>query len=288
MDFRRSCLRRLWLLIVAVAMSQSAARAADLPFQDVPNVSVLDDHPTGKRSHFGTATTQVSPRDYSYLSDESLNATEAIGQCDDTIQQHSLDARHLGLGFPLEGTSWLNRPFHVGWLFGGLLGGELIEDRVEEEGDMFGGYRLGWDFDHYWGTEARMAFSHLDVVDAGSFVSDRTARNHFYDLNLLYYPWGDSRWRPFVSAGVGIARIRFQDDLGLGNNETLLHIPLGMGCKYYFRNWLAVRFTMADNISVAAGELKSLHQLSITGDVEVHFGGRRTSYFPWNSNLHLW
>ena len=31
-------------------------------------------------------------------------------------------ARSTGIGTPLKGTSWRNRPFHIGWLFGGLIG----------------------------------------------------------------------------------------------------------------------------------------------------------------------
>ena len=68
-------------------------------------------------------------------------------------------ARHVGFGEPLVGTSWLNRPFHAGWLVGGLFGDDLIAGQVDQDEDIFGGYRLGWDFDHYWGSELRFAFA---------------------------------------------------------------------------------------------------------------------------------
>lgn len=67
-------------------------------------------------------------------------------------------ARHVGLGHPLVGTSWRNRPFHVGWLYGEMLGDELIQDRIDQDASMFGGYRLGWDFDHYWGPKSDLGF----------------------------------------------------------------------------------------------------------------------------------
>ena len=38
--------------------------------------------------------------------------------------------RHVGKGNPLEGTSWLNRPWHVGFFLGALYGDDVI-DRQE-------------------------------------------------------------------------------------------------------------------------------------------------------------
>ena len=97
--------------------------------------------------------------------------------------------RHVGLGLPLVGTSWRNRPWHAGWLVGGMFGDNLIPRRVSQDEDLFGGYRIGWDFDHYWGAELRFAFAHLDLTDLDGGGTPRTSGDQFYDLNLAYYPW---------------------------------------------------------------------------------------------------
>jgi hypothetical protein len=196
--------------------------------------------------------------------------------------------RSTGFGDPLVGTSWRNRPFHVGWLFGGMIGDDLAEGIAEQHQDIVGGYRLGWDFDHYWGTEARFAFSNVDFTDAFDVSNRRNAENHYWDLNLLYYPWGDSRWRPFASLGIGAAifEYRLADDTMVDN--TLMTFPIAFGMKYYFKNWMALRLTATDNLAIGQGPLDTMHNVTWTADVEMHFGGRRTSYFPHSGSIHMW
>ena len=183
--------------------------------------------------------------------------------------------RHVGLGHPLTGTSWRNRPWHVGWLVGGLFGDDLIADRVSQGEGLFGGYRLGCDVDHYFGSELRFAFANLDLIDPQTSRSmARTSRDHFWDAHLLYYPWGDAHWRPFCSLGMGLASFYFRDDQEQSVLETAFTIPLGMGVKYHAGNWWAVRCGLMDNWSLGARGLSSMHNISLTAGVEVHWGGR--------------
>jgi hypothetical protein len=186
-------------------------------------------------------------------------------------------ARHVGKGHPLSGTSWRNRPLHVGWLVGTLEGGELSES-VGQKNGLFGGYRLGWDFDHYWGTETRLAFANVKVDDARRPNNSRTAQNVHWDVNLLYYPWGDARWRPFFSLGLGLANYRFGNADLAGVNSTVFAMPWGGGVKYYYQPWLALRFSLMDNMSFGGGGVTGMHSVSATGGVEVRFGGSRTRY----------
>ncbi|MDP6558333.1 MAG: hypothetical protein QGF59_06425 [Pirellulaceae bacterium] len=199
-------------------------------------------------------------------------------------------ARHVGLGHPLVGTSWRNRPFHVGWLFGGMFGDQLIDDRISQDEGMFGGYRLGWDFDHYWGTELRLGFSNLELTDTTPLIDagSRTSGNLFWDLNLMYYPWGDARWRPFASLGLGVGDFDFQDEALQSIRESVVTLPLSIGFKYYRHNWLAWRVSVTDQWSLAARGLNTMHNVALTVGVEVHFGGTRVSYFPYRSGQHLW
>ena len=191
-------------------------------------------------------------------------------------------ARHVGLGHPLVGTSWRNRPFHLGWQFGGMSGDPLLKARVSQDEGIYGGYQIGWDFDHYWGTELRLGFTNLDLTDRMPLVGPgaRTSRDQFWDLNLMYYPWGDARWRPFVSLGIGAGNFYFLDDASRSVRETVFTVPVGAGIKYYYRNWLAWRLSVTDQWSPAAQGLSEMHNIAVTAGVEVHFGGSRVSYFP--------
>lgn len=196
--------------------------------------------------------------------------------------------RHRGLGDPLEGTSWLNRPWHIGWMVGTIFADDLISGQQRQSDELVGGYRLGWDFDHYWGTEARFMFANPGLTDATDDTFVSTAQNHYFDASLLYYPWGDSRWRPFASLGVGWASFRYTPADGNRIDKALLELPYGVGVKYYHRNWLALRLSATDQWTIGQGSLNTMHNVAVTADVEVHFGGRRRSYFPYNSSIHLW
>jgi hypothetical protein len=190
--------------------------------------------------------------------------------------------RHIGLGDPLVGTSWLNRPLHFGWFAGGLVGDELIGGRVDQTEDLFGGYRLGWDWDHYWGGEVRVAFARPDLADASSWQNPRISRDWFLDANVAYYPWGDARWRPYFTFGLGIATFRFQDELLTQHEETLLHMPLGGGVKYLVDRWLVVRADVVDNIAFGSSGLDTMHNFTYTFGLEAHFGpGSPRRYGPW-------
>jgi len=199
-------------------------------------------------------------------------------------------ARHVGLGHPLVGTSWRNRPFHVGWLFGELIGDQLIDERVDQDMSTYGGYRLGWDFDHYWGTEVRFGFSYLGLTDTTPLEASgvRTSRDRFWDLNLMYYPWGDARWRPFVSLGIGAGNFSFTDETAELVRASVVTFPIGAGFKYYSDNWLVWRASVTDQWSLGGQGVNSMHNIALTAGVEIRFGGSRVGYFPYRSGLHLW
>lgn len=180
--------------------------------------------------------------------------------------------RHVGWGQPLVGTSWLNRPLHLGWLVGTVVGDDLIDGVVGQEADLFGGYRIGWDFDHYWGLEYRLAFARPDVQDVAAASSPRIVRHWYSDFHLLHYPWGDSRWRPFLSVGLGWASFEFTDAQETDYDETLFHVPIGAGVKYYVGKWMSLRLDVTDNLALAGSGLDTMHNLSISFGVDGHFG----------------
>ena len=109
----------------------------------------------------------------------------------------------------------------------------------------------------------------------------RTSRDHFWDLNLLYYPWGDARWRPYLSLGLGVADFEFLTAAGQRVRETVLALPFGFGVKYRWKKWLAVRTSLTDNLSFGARGIDTMHNVSLTLGAEIQLGGRRKSYFPF-------
>jgi hypothetical protein len=196
--------------------------------------------------------------------------------------------RHIGLGRPLIGTSWLNRPWFVGGFLGGLLADDLISGEVESNNSFFLGGRVGWDFDHYWGMEGRYAFSRPQITDGeGNSLPDRS-RDYFIDMSLAYYPWGDSQWRPFVSWGFGLQTFRFRDDSNEQVSQSLLSMPIGVGLKFYHSPWHTLRLDLYDNIAFGDGRLGTMQNFTLAAGVEFRFGGRPTSYFPWHGSTSLW
>jgi hypothetical protein len=196
-------------------------------------------------------------------------------------------SRHVGRGHPLVGTSWLNRPWHADTFVGAAFFDPLTA-RVQQNDNIIGGYRVGKDFDHYWGWEARFAFAFPRTWNADTGVILGHSRLVFYDASLAYYPWGDARWRPYLTAGLGLTHARFADENGRRYGEVLPQVPLGFGVKYQLKRWLALRVDFMDHWSVGSSGLRTMHNYAITGGFEARLGGPRTSYYPYHRGIHLW
>jgi hypothetical protein len=196
--------------------------------------------------------------------------------------------RHIGLGQPLVGTSWRNRPLYFGTFVGGVMMDDLVPNRIYQNDTTFVGARLGFDFDHFWALEGRWAFARPDLADGASRPFFPASRDNFADVSLLYYPFGDARWRPYVLAGLGFTTFRFNDELGQRISEATLDVPLGLGLKYFYGPWFTLRFDFVDNLSVGNSRLSGMHNISLMAGAEFRFGGRRPSYFPWHNNTAYW
>jgi hypothetical protein len=220
--------------------------------------------------------------------------------------------RFRGPGQPLLSESWRFRPFSISWFMGGVQGSTLVNDWISQERGYLGGYRIGWDFHDYWGCELRYAMGFVRVSDSQRAIEAQEAaddaigippddpfRHRFdaprdsdlttiCDVDFLYYPWGDSAWRPYFLAGLGYVRIDFVDRLSQYWQAGMLGLPVGGGIKYRWNQWLALRLELLDNIAVGAYGINTLHEVSFTAGAEIRFGGTRTSYWPWNPGLHYW
>jgi hypothetical protein len=196
--------------------------------------------------------------------------------------------RHIGLGQPLVGTSWRNRPLFFGTVVGGVLLDDLVPNQLYQNDTSFVGARLGFDFDHYWGLEGRWAFARPDLADGSGTPLPGASRDYFADVSLVYYPFGDARWRPFLLGGMGFQTFRFNNALGQRISEASFEVPLGFGVKYFYGPWFTLRFDFTDNLALGNARLSGMHNVSFMAGAEFRFGGRRRSYFPWHNNTSYW
>lgn len=203
------------------------------------------------------------------------------------FRHSSTSPRAIGKGEPLLGTSWLNRPYYAGWFLGPMFGDSPI-DGMDQGNGAFGGLVLGWDVDHYWGTQLRFGWAAMRLTERDSPQRIRNDDVFISDLSLLYYPWGDSRWRPYGLLGLGLASFSFADQRWIGHDTTLLGMPFGGGLKYQFRRWWAIRAEVLDNVAYGSEGLNTMHNVSLTIDMEVRWGAKPKSYWPWRPERRVW
>lgn len=183
-------------------------------------------------------------------------------------RQHPMLDRLRHFFGPEPNGNWDNEPLH----FDTFLG--FLDDRTAENTGVLGGFRFGWDYDPYWGIETRLGFTSLQE-DTGPVV--------IWDESLLYYPWGDSRIRPYFTLGVGISEFKIVDSPDdWHHRENLVDMPFGIGFKYRVHEWLALRFDVLDNLAFGSGSLGTMNNFSFTTGFEWRFGGSHVNYWPWN------
>lgn len=211
--------------------------------------------------------------------------------------------RHRGLGQPLTNESWLYRPFNAGWFIGALFGTPMIDGWLGFSSGYLTGFRFGWDQDHYWGLDMQFAYGQSGPWDLDkSYLAQpnelelqqlldarRDLDMYQWATSIVYYPWGDARWRPYLSFGIGAARMRFTDPFLVQYDEIFFVLPLALGMKYHWNDCLAMRLECSDSFSIPGrGGLRAVHNLSINYALEIRFGGGRTAYWPWNPGKSYW
>jgi hypothetical protein len=182
---------------------------------------------------------------------------------------------------------WLRRPFGASLFMGPISGSPLIKDSVEQGTGFLAGARFSYDFDDDWGIETRLASASIPV--SGAYRNDGTqhSADHFiWDIDFLYYPWGDSLVRPYLLMGVGIDRIHFGDPQNRWYSRVMVDMPFGVGLKYRFNDWFTFRLELLDNVAFAGGSvIQTQHDFSITLGFEARFGARHVQYWPWNPGM---
>lgn len=198
------------------------------------------------------------------------------------------DGRSVGLGGPLVGSSWLNRPYYAGFELGTLWMTQSIEDSVSRDVDTFGGVFVGGDWDHYWGSELAFHWATPELINSRALTANRTDSLFNWSCSLMYYPWGDSAIRPYWRWGIGSTHVDFPLDDGSRHDEWLLTLPIGVGVKYPYRRWLAFRAEFTDQLAFGDSDIRTQNNLTLTCGLEWRFGVHPRSYWPWHPSRHIW
>ena len=191
------------------------------------------------------------------------------------------DRATLGDGEPLLGRGWRNQPFSITTFAGATAGGPLISGHVNQQPSFYGGLNFGWDYDDRWGVEKRLGFGAMDLTDGDHRSISKTGLSVTGEYRLMYYPLGDTRWRPFVTAGLGWSDFYFNDDRGASHLDTTVMIPFGLGVKYLYTERIAAHVDMIDEVNFGTGPLSTFHYVALTAGVEFRYG-KRLLRMPWH------
>lgn len=191
---------------------------------------------------------------------------------------------------PMMRESWLFRPWNISIFEGALFAATPAQPQFNTLNSYFTGFRIGWDYSTHFGGETRFGFSKVFMLDANRNTQVGYQNIFYMDSNLLIYPLGDTRWRPFFSIGGGLADILIVSNSGAVLHPGAFNMPIGGGIKWRRGTRLAFRADIRDNITFSgSGGLPTLNNIEVVGGIEFHFGGgERRSYWPWSPSKHWW
>lgn len=191
---------------------------------------------------------------------------------------------------PMIRESWMFRPYHIDGFMGALLVGNPLPGRVKAGSAFYLGFRLGWDVSRHFGLESNFGFAKVGNSYPQLPLKMGDEKLFLWDIDWLWYPWGDTRLRPYLLIGTGLNDIRFVNEFDQQLHSTMFNLPWGGGFKYRLGNRVAFRFDIRDNATYGAGSgVGLMHNLAIACNIEWHFGGgARRSYWPWNPGRVWW
>jgi hypothetical protein len=127
---------------------------------------------------------------------------------------------------------WRDRPFSGGYSFGAIAGDPFHSGHADDAVGLAISKRYGWDFADHWGLETRLTDAWLNDSTRFNPNFTQTERVLFWDTNLLYYPWADTRFRPYITFGAGLADFNVTNDQNHHTSRVLADVPFGFGVKY--------------------------------------------------------
>jgi hypothetical protein len=189
--------------------------------------------------------------------------------------------KDLGIGQPLVSGGWRTQPFAISGFAGATNGSPIIRGHVNELPSAYAGANFSWDYDHYWGLEKRLGFGALNLTNAAGQRLPETGLNITGEYRLMYYPLGDARWRPFITAGVGWSTLEFFDDFHHRHIDALLFFPYGVGLKYLWNDHWALRIDLIDELTLSGNQTSTFHYVALTAGLEFRYG-KKLLNLPWH------
>lgn len=212
---------------------------------------------------------------------------------------------HRGVGQPLVGGSWLDRPWYFGGFCGWISGSELVKDMIDQKEGAMGGLILGYNISEYWGVESRLHFASIDIKETtngrqafvdrytslypdSTYVPNLTTRTNqlsVFDVSVHYYPLGNAKWRPYFKYGLGVARESFVDTFGTKRREDTMTMPIGIGLRYWWNKNLAIQADLIDNVVFSSGIARTQNNVAFCVGLTYSYGSskktRPTTYWPY-------
>jgi hypothetical protein len=233
----------------------------------------------------------TAPQAFTVISDEPVSASRAFVQRwfpEGLIPgwNPTPDARKTrGIGTPIQQGGWRAQPFAISGFAGATNGGPLVRNHVLERPSFYGGANFSWDYDHYWGIEKRLGFGALNLTDAQHHLL-QTGLSVTGEYRLMWYPLGDTRWRPFLTTGVGWSDFYFQDDYNHHHLDTLFCFPFGGGIKYLLTDRLALRIDMIDELTLGGGTMNTFNYVALTAGLEIRYGHKLLNWSWFKKKNH--
>lgn len=189
--------------------------------------------------------------------------------------------KDFGIGGSLPpGAGWRAQPFSISGFAGATNGGPLIRNHVYELPSAYAGANFGWDYDHFWGIEKRLGFGALNLTNGQHQRLAQTGLSVTGEYRVMYYPLGDTRWRPFLTTGIGWSDFYFYDDFHHRHIDTLFCFPFGVGLKYHLSDRWAVRIDLIDELTLSSVQTSTFNYVALTAGLEFRYG-KKLLHWPW-------
>ncbi|HEX7447785.1 MAG TPA: hypothetical protein VF306_09585 [Pirellulales bacterium] len=180
--------------------------------------------------------------------------------------------------------TWMRYPLYFEKFTGVINVNEPVHDLIHHGvGNLFGG-RWGWDVAPRWGAETRLGYVRATLNDTLHPLIPAHENFLFWDADLMFYPFGDTKWRPFAMLGMGLVDLGYIDDHGREWHQQLITMPFAVGVKYRLNNLNALRLDVTDNVIFGSNQGGNgehvMHNISVLFAFERRFGLPHRSYFP--------
>ena len=107
-------------------------------------------------------------------------------------------------------------------------------------------------------------------------------------MSVLYYPWGDSRWRPYATIGMGVTSVDFIDRFSTVYQDAFFTLPFGIGVKYLHSDCLDFRLEMVDHMAIGGGTPIETSTACASPRAWNSASAVARAYWPWNPGRHYW